>query len=192
MDKELYYKKIKLLSCLLVAGLSVGSIFFNLLWRFQGSVFQNEWGMILNSVLAATVADILKWFQNNMIWILIIQIMICVLGLMKIGKIVVEGIAISGGFWFGAMETLLLLSNNLKDSIVFLFKIVLVVFVHAAVLCVSLVLSCSMSSLKWAKKEKNIKQHHQLKKYLISVLGILFLHLVYISFVYYVNYRKYL
>ena len=87
MDKSLLLEKWKQLSLMFVFGVFGGCIYFNLLWRFQGSLFQNEWGMIFDRILNCSIKEFYAQIIKYAIWILALQFMIFVLGFMKIGKI---------------------------------------------------------------------------------------------------------
>lgn len=189
MDKELYYKKLKQLILIFVFGLFCGCIYFNILWRVRGSVFQNEWGLLLDRILEYSVTDFYGAMQRYTVYILAFHIVIFLLGLIKVGKVLMEGMLISMGFLIGGTETLLLLSFHIKDSLLFLAKVIPVLLVYVFLFGIVFGLACTMSSLRWISVEKSKKwKQIRLKKYLILSLGTLVLHIVYILICSYVNF----
>lgn len=191
MDKSLLLEKWKQLSLMFVFGVFGGCIYFNLLWRFQGSLFQNEWGMIFDRILNCSIKEFYAQIMKYAIWILALQFMIFVLGFMKIGKILFQGMVVCSGFLTGAAETLLLLGFHLKEGGIFLGKFLLVFLVHILILGILLTLATAMSFLKWHSAEKTKKwKGIQTKKYLFWTSWTFILHIVYILILSYVNYGK--
>lgn len=191
MDRKFLNEKWKQLNLMFAFGILSGCIYFNILWRVQGSLFQNEWGMILDQMNAYTLSNLYSLIlrQAYMIWIF--YLCVWILGFFKIGKIIVQGIVICTGFFTGVGETLLLLELNIKDGTEFFLKFAVILGIHALFLGITFVAANGMSALKWISREKTKKWRQiQVKKYCMIVAISLFLHIVYVFICSYVNNGK--
>lgn len=192
MDRTLLNEKCKQLFMFFAFGFFGGCIYLNIVWRIQGVMFQNEWGMILDRVQEYSVQRFTEWILHHWYWLIGFHILICLIGMIRYGKIVIQGVVLCIGFMAGALETLLLLTFGIKSGAVFLLKITGVLLPYIILTASLFVVSCAMSFLKWISSEKTKKwKMIQLKRYVILSFSMLIFHLVYIISLSYVNYGKF-
>ncbi len=191
MDKALLNEKSKQLFILFTFGVFGGCIYLNIVWRIQGAMFQNEWGMILDRVREYSLERFTEWILHHWYWMIGFHILISLVGMIRYGKIVIQGIVLCIGFVTGALETLLLLTFGIKSGAVFQLKVTGVLLPYIILTGSLFVVSCAMSFLKWTSSEKTNKwKMIQLKRYMILSFAMLIFHLVYIILLSYVNFGK--
>lgn len=190
MDKRFLWKNLKQLCLIFSFGFLGGCIYFNLLWHMRGSLFQNEWGMVLDYL---SELPLLK--NERMVFYLIMELpilfLVLVLGFFRMGKILFQGLIASFGVMTGGMESLLILSMKLQDGFGLLGKWLLVWMVPILVLGCEILLSVSMSLIRSSMTGKTEKwKRIQVKKYFFYSAWTIILCTIYIFLVGYVNFEK--
>lgn len=192
MDKIFLKSKSKQLAILFLIGLFLGCIYFNLLWCFQGSVFQDEWGMLLDCFYDEPLREMCKKIFIYLIGMLSVQIVVFVFGIVRWGKIIFQGLGICFGILIGALESLVLLCYDIQDGIRVVLKCICVFGVPLIILVNSVVLANSFSTLKWFKNEKTKKwKKIQLQKYIFYFAWNVIVFIIYILIFRYVNFNKF-
>lgn len=189
MDKTFLISKSKQLVILFLIGLFLGCIYFNLLWCFRGSTFQDEWGMLLDRFYDEPLKEMCKKVFIYLVGMLSVQIVVFVLGIVKWGKIIFQGMGICFGILTGALETLVLLCYDIQDGIKVVLKYICILGVPLLILMNSVVLANAFSSLKWFMSEKTKKwKKIQLQKYIFYFALTVIIFIVYILVFRYVNF----
>lgn len=189
MDKTFLMSRTKRLAILFLVGLFLGCVYFNLLWRFRGSLFQEEWGMLLDRFYDEPLNVMCKKVFIYLIGMLSVQIVFFCFGIVKWGKIIFQGFGICFGIVTGALETLVLLCYDIQDSVKVLLKCICVLGMPLMILSFSVILANAFSSLKWYMNEKSKKwKKIQLKKYIFYFSWSVIVFIGYIMVFRYVNF----
>lgn len=190
MDKRFLWKNAKQLCLIFFFGFLGGCIYFNLLWYMRGSLFQNEWGMVLD------YWNELPVLKNERIVLCLIMelpllVVVLLLGFFRIGKIFFRGLIASFGVMAGGVESLLILSMKLQDGFELLGKWLLVWIIPILALGCEILLSVSMSLVRSDMTGKTEKwKWIQVKKYFFYSAWTIILCTVYVFLVGYVNFEK--
>lgn len=183
MQKKQIANRLIQICLIFCAGIAVGCIFFNCLWKNQGAYRNNMLLIEVNFCLEndMKVTELLK--------ILIISfsipyLLLTMSGLVRIGKIFAQGISFCMGVFTGANMSLLLLGLGFAEILKIMFHNLSLVIVSFPAFIAGIVIACNMST-EWNLVSKQYRK--KAGKYIVLMFAVFLLLLSGIIFRCYVN-----